>query len=154
MISYQYVSNQKPATDQVTSYDEQNVRVNNTAVSKVDAIRIKPDDTDKYIVASSLSAVTSVLFGFNNNAGESYATWIKSASASGYPDFVIDQTGNYVHGDDENIDKYNQKIGWMNGDNKYSSMVPFAFDTNADVSGYEYGSVYRSWHRIRYLAQQ
>lgn len=141
MISYQYVSNQRPATDQVTSYDEQNVRVNNTAVSKVDAIRIKPDDTDKYIVASSLNAVTSVIFGFNNNAGEGYATWIKSASASGYPDFVIDQTGNYVHGDDEKIDLYNQKIGWMNGDNKYSSMVPFAFDTNADVSGYEYGSV-------------
>lgn len=155
MNAYQYISNARPDTDQVTSYDEQVVRVNNSAATKVDAIRIKPDDTDKYIVASSLSAVNGVIFGFNNNAGESYATWIKSASASGYPDFVIDQTANYVHGDDENTSLYEQKIGWMNGDNKYSSMEPFAFNTNVDLSGYEYGSVIDlgtvsiTWHNNR-----
>lgn len=155
MISYQYVSNARPADDEMTTYDEQVVQVNNSAATKVDAIRIKPDDTPKYRVANSLSAVEGVYFGFNNNAGESYAVWIREANASGYPDFVIDQTSNYVHGVNENIDKYNQKIGWMNGDNKYSSVSPYDYNTNADVSGYEYGSVIDlgtvtiTWHNNR-----
>lgn len=155
LTSYQYVSNARPADDEMTTYDEQVVEVNNTAASKVDAIRIKPDDTLKYRVVNSLSAAESVYFGFNNNAGESYAVWIREANASGYPDFVTSVVSNYVHGVNENIDKYNQKIGWMNGDNKYSTVSPYDYNTNADVSGYEYGSVIDlgtvtiTWHNNR-----
>lgn len=155
MISYQYVSNARPADDEMITYDEQVVQVNNTAASKVDAIRIKPDDTPKYRVVNSLSAAESVYFGFNNNAGEAYAVWIREANASGYPDFVTSVVGNYVHGVNENIGLYNQKIGWMNGDNKYSSVEPFSFNANVDISSYESGSVIDlgtvsvTWHNNR-----
>ena len=155
LTSYQYVSNARPADDEMTTYTEQVVQVNNSAATKVDAIRIKPDDTLKYRVVNSLSAAESVYFGFNNNAGESYAVWIREANASDYPDFVTSVVDNYVHGVNENIDKYNQKIGWMNGDNKYSTVSPYDYNTNADVSGYEYGSVIDlgtvtiTWHNNR-----
>lgn len=155
LTSYQYVSNARPADDEMTTYTEQVVQVNNSAATKVDAIRIKPDDTPKYRVVNSLSAAEGVYFGFNNNAGESYAVWIREANASDYPDFVTSVVSNYVHGVNENIDKYNQKIGWMNGDNKYSTVSPYDYNTNADVSGYEYGSVIDlgtvtiTWHNNR-----
>lgn len=139
-MAYEYVSNAKPDTEQVNTYDEQVVRIKNTMVSQVDAIRIKPVDTAKYIPVNSLAAVEGLSFGFNNTAGEAYAVWVKSASSAGTPEFATFLT-NYVHGDDENLDLYNQKIGWMNGDNTYSSILPYDFNKNVDISGYKSGSV-------------
>lgn len=142
MIQYQYVSNAKPATEEMQTY-EPGVYVQEYtwgwgSKDSIETINIQPDPTEKYILSSSLSAATGVSFGFNNN--NKYAVWVRSATSSGTPEFLTLVT-DYVHGDNENADKTDK--GWMSSEDakKWCGIQPFKYNSNADTSVYKSGDV-------------
>ena len=151
-MAYTYVSNRIPTENDVTPGQELYTEVNNTAASKVDAIKVKMDDIPKYRIVSDLAQVAEIGLGFSNTNEEAYGTWIKNAYSTGAPDFLISKFSDYVHGDNKNNTMANNKIGYMDGDTKYSWIQPFAFNYNIDLSGYEYGDIidlgtaYVEWH--------
>lgn len=154
-LSYQYVSNTIPESETaMTSYSEKAVQINNTAISKVDAIRIKPSDTAKYVEVTSLAQVGTISVGFTNTAGESYSVWVSAATPIGNPAFAEFQT-NYVHGSNQNSTLTEQKIGFMDGETKESSITPYKFNANVDTSAYVSGQVIDlgnftiTWHNVK-----
>lgn len=154
-MAYEYVSNAKPQDSEMNADQEKYAEVNNTNVSKVDAVKVKIYGTPKYRPVTNLEAVNYITISSENTNSETYDTWIKTAYASGYPAFVTDQTDSYVHGDDRNDSLASQNIGFLNGDNKNSTITPYNFNRNVDISGYKSGSVidlgtvYIEWHNNR-----
>ena len=150
-VVYQYISNSKPQTEEQTTYSQGKVQINNTAVSKVNAILITPNATNKYNVMSSVSAVENIGFTFVNNNDQSYAVWVSAATYSKMPTFLKENTATYVHGSTENATLKADNMGWMNGDNTTSNVVPYTLNYDVEtnyVSGtiLDLGTVSITWH--------
>ncbi|MCH5192015.1 MAG: hypothetical protein J1F23_07605 [Oscillospiraceae bacterium] len=149
--TYQYVSN-KVDEQAYNTYAEQNTQVNNTAFTKVNAIKIKPGDTPKYLVVTGLDQVSYIGYSFANTNNEKYATWISAFSASGMPNFVKADSSGFLHGTNEVSDMKDATHGWMDGDNTSATIYPYVLNADVDISGIASGSSFNmgtfsvTWH--------
>ena len=155
MTVYQYISNQLPESEtSVNTYADQKTTID--AWGDKDLIGVGLNATPKAYYITSLNEAAKIGFTFRNVGNEGYAVWVKSASASGYAPFVT-YSDDFVQGDNENADKAGQGLGWMNGEagTNQNTIYPYMYDVNADVSGYESGSVIDmgtftvQWHNHR-----
>lgn len=153
-IVYQYVSNQKPATEETYSTVSNGYLLNNTAISKVDVLRLTTTANPKYYVGTSTAIAANVTITFNqaSNNGTKYGCWVKSNVGANMPDFVTANQG-FVHGDDENSTYTSNGIGYVAGDDSTSCVVdPIAINGDADVSSYvsgtsvDLGTATITWH--------
>ena len=127
---------------QVAAYTD-GLQVNNTAISKVDAVRVQREAFDRIIYASSLSAgVSARNLTYTNTSARDYAEWVYSAEGIDLPAFAT-ANQSYVHGCNENEILKSQVIGWMDGDDAHKTNVlqPLTYVAGFDDSAYTSGMV-------------
>ena len=127
---------------QVAAYTS-GYQVNNTAFTKVDAVRVQREAFDRIIYASSLSAgVSARNLTYTNTSDEDYAEWVYSADGIDLPAFAT-ANQSYVHGCNENETLKSQVIGWMDGDDAHKTNVlqPLTYVAGFDDSAYTSGMV-------------
>lgn len=139
---YAYMDDSTEENVQIASHTD-GVQVNNTLVSKVDAVRVQREAFNKVIYASSLqSAIGGLTLTYTNNSGQKYSQWVYSATGNNVPAFAkVNQA--YVHGCNENAELKEEKLGWMDGNddaNKTNVLAPLTFNSDVDSSAYVSGT--------------
>lgn len=140
MQTYMYISNKTDYNYEIAAHTD-GYQVNNTAISKVDAVRVQREafNAIKY-GASVKDIVENFTIKFTNTSGEDYSQWVYSNTISNNPTYVTaNQT--WVHGCDENATLKDKQKGWMNGDTKENTLNPLAWVANSDTSAMESGWV-------------
>lgn len=156
MNAYFYMTNVDANEYTQVAANEKYVEVKNTAVSKVDAIKVKREAFNREIYATSLEdAINSFYLTYTDTNDQTYATWVYSATGSNLPAFVTANQA-YVHGDDENLTLKAEGLGWLStsSDNevKTNSLAPLTYVTGFDDSAYvsgttvALGSIDVVWH--------
>lgn len=139
---YAYMDDSTEENTQIAAYTD-GYKVNNTAATKVDAIRVQREAFNKVIYAPNVqSAIAGLSLTYTDTAGEKYATWVYSATGSNLPAFATANQA-YVHGCNENEQLKADKLGWMDGNddaNKTNVLAPLSYNAAADVSAYVSGT--------------
>ncbi len=140
MQIYMYISNKTDYNYEVAAHAE-GYQVNNTAISKVDAVRIQREAFNAIKYGSDPKAIIdNFTIKFTNTSKRDYSQWVYSNTISNNPTYVTaNQT--WVHGCNENPTLKENKKGWVDGDNTENVLNPLTWVAGTDTSAMVTGSV-------------